>query len=183
MRKAPSAAMSSGSIRSGARVFLRALVLLAVALGTLQAQGPPPGPRAPGISWWESPWWNGAAAQDLNLSDGQKNDINAIVKDYRSKMMDMRSAIGKADRDVAAAFAENPVDPHKANDSIEKLATARGDLTRALSQMSLKVRLVLTAEQWQELQQRAFVGRGRGKRERRPGERGPGVAPESAAKQ
>jgi Spy/CpxP family protein refolding chaperone len=179
--------MSGGFFRVGGSVFLRALagVLLALAPAAIRAQGPPPGPPPPaGLSWWERPWWNGAAAQDLNLSDGQKNDINAIVKDYRSKMMDMRGAIGKADRDVAAAFAESPVDPHKANDAIEKLAAARGDLTRALSQMSLKVRLVLTAEQWQDLQQRAFVGRGRGKgRDRRPGEGGPRNVPQSAAKQ
>jgi Spy/CpxP family protein refolding chaperone len=152
----------------------------------MKAQGPPgpPGPPPPGISWWECPWWNGSAAQDLNLSDAQKNDINAIVKDYRSKMMDLRSAIGKADADVGAAFGENPVDPRKANDAIEKLATSRGDLTRSLSQMSLKVRLVLTAEQWEGLQQRALESRGRGAgRGRRLGGRGPGLAPQSATKQ
>jgi len=174
--------------RVGGRASLYALgaLLLAYCPGYVLGQGPPPGPsRPPGISWWESPWWNGAAAQDLNLTDAQKSDINTIVKDYRSKMMDMRSTISRADGDVAAAFAENPVDPHKANDAIEKLAAARGDLTRALSQMSLKIRLVLTAEQWQDLEQRSFANRmrpGKG-RERRPGDRRPGIIPQSEAKQ
>jgi len=136
--------------------------------GPRLGQGFGVGPRA-GPSWWESPWWNGAAAQELNLSDAQKTEIGGIVKDYRARMMDMRTAIEKADKDVAAAFSENPVDQKKANEAIERLAAARGDLTRALSQMSLKVRVVLSAEQWQELQQREIENRdarlkGRGRR-------------------
>jgi len=146
-------------------------VLLFAAAGTLFAQGPRPFP-----SWWESPWWNTSVAQDLNLTEAQKTDINATVKDYRAKMMDLRTAMQKADSDVQAAFGENPVDPRKANDAIEKLASARGDLTRALSQMSLKVRTVLTAEQWQELERRSLAARG-GIRER-GGERRPRRGPD-----
>ncbi len=133
----------------------------------LLAQGPPSAqesrPPRPFVSWWEGPWWNGRAAQALNLSEAQKTDINGIVKDYRTKMMDLRVAMQKADGDVEAAFSENPVDQRKANDAIEKLAAARGDLTRTLSQMSLKLRLVLTAEQWQALQERNSSGRGEGR--------------------
>ncbi len=143
---------------------------LAVTAGTAVAQtAPSPGPaggaqeaRTPRgfSSWWEGPWWNGRAAQALNLSEAQKADINAVVKDYRTKMMDLRTAMQKADGDVEAAFGENPVDARKANDAIEKLAAVRADLTRTLSQMSLKMRLVLTAEQWQELERRSPAGRG-----------------------
>jgi Spy/CpxP family protein refolding chaperone len=135
----------------GARVWL----LLMAFAGVLLAQGPRPFP-----SWWENPWWNSSVAQDLNLTDAQKTDINAIVKDYRPKMMDLRAAMQKADSDVEAAFGENPVDQRKASDAIEKLAAARGDLTRALSQMSLKLRTVLTVEQWQDLERRSFAARG-----------------------
>jgi Spy/CpxP family protein refolding chaperone len=161
-------------------------VLLCAFAGRLPAQGPPltPGSRASGF-WWESPWWNGAAAQGLNLTETQKTDINGIVKDYRSKMMDLRSTVDRADKDVAAAFGENPVDQKKANDAIEKLAASRGELTRTLSQMSLKLRMVLTADQWQELQQRSIEARnGRGKgRGRRTDAARSGQAPPSAAKQ
>jgi Spy/CpxP family protein refolding chaperone len=151
------------------------------------AQGPRPlasGPRSP-VFWWENPWWNGAAAQDLNLTETQKTDINAIVKDYRNKMMDLRSTIDKADKDVAAAFGENPVDQKKASDAIDKLAASRGELTRTLSQMSLKLRMVLTADQWQELRQRSTeVRNARGKgRQRRTDDARSRQAPPNAAKQ
>jgi Spy/CpxP family protein refolding chaperone len=163
----------------GARLGLP-LVALA---GTLLAQGPP----RPLLSWWESPWWNSSVAQDLNLTDAQKTDINGIVRDYRPKMMDLRAAMQTADRDVAAAFGENPVDQRKANDAIDRLAAARGDLTRALSQMSLKLRTVLTAEQWQELERRSLAARRFNKDDRRP-RRGPDARstptpPASASKQ
>ena len=42
----------------------------------------------------------------------------------------------------------------RANDAIEHLATARGELTRTISQMTLRRRTILTDEQWQELQRR-----------------------------
>jgi Spy/CpxP family protein refolding chaperone len=165
------------------RTIHAGLWLLLAAVPSL-AQGPPPPstqesrPSRPFVSWWEGPWWNGRAAQALNLSDTQKTDINGIVKDYRTKMMDLRTAMEKADSDVEAAFSENPVDQRKANDAIEKLASARGDLTRTLSQMSLKMRVVLTAEQWQQLQQRSPAGRGeRGIGRGRRGFEGNGAPP------
>jgi Spy/CpxP family protein refolding chaperone len=100
--------------------------------------------------------------EDLNLTDAQKSDINGILKDFRSKLIDSRDAMVKADAEVQTAFDENPVDQRKAMDAIDRLAAARGDMTRSLSQMSLKIRGVLTAEQWQELQRRRAGGRGRG---------------------
>jgi Spy/CpxP family protein refolding chaperone len=171
----------------GAAVWL----LFGAVQGALLAQGPrlAQGSRPPLASWWERPWWNSPLSQDLNLSDAQKTDINAIVKDYGAKMMDLRTTMEKADSDVAAAFAESPVDQRKANDAIEKLAAARGDLTRTLSQMSLKLRVVLTAEQWQDLQRRSPGSRGgigeRGMGRGRRGFAGRGVPPPppSATKQ
>ena len=55
---------------------------------------------------------------------------------------------------LADQFNRNPVDPGKTNEAIERLVDARSDLTRTLTQLSLKLRLVLTEQQWQELQRR-----------------------------
>ena len=103
-------------------------------------------------------------------------------------MVDIRKSIESADRDLEAVFNnENPVDHRKAGEAIERLAGARGDMTRALSQMSLKLRTVLTAEQWQELQRRqpgrlGFPTGGRRGPGGRPN-RAPSGAPTSATKQ
>jgi Spy/CpxP family protein refolding chaperone len=160
----------------------RLLIFLIALPMAIWAQGPRPFP-----AWWERPWWDSAVVQDLNLTDAQQTEIRATVKEYRDRVVEIRKTIESADRDLGAVFAENPVDQRKAGDAIERLVSARGELTRTLSQMSLKLRTVLTAEQWQELERRqpgrpgpSFGGR------RRPGERpnrGPRAAPSSATKQ
>ena len=57
---------------------------------------------------------------------------------------------------------EGTTDPRRANEAIDRLAAARAELTKVVSQMSLKLRGVLTAQQWQELQRRG-PGRGPGR--------------------
>jgi hypothetical protein len=44
------------------------------------------------------------------------------------------------------------VDQGKTNQAIEQLIAARSTLTRSLSELSLKLRVLLSAVQWQELQ-------------------------------
>jgi Spy/CpxP family protein refolding chaperone len=134
------------------------------------------------------PWWDSPVVQDLNLTEAQQTEIRATVKEYRDRVVEIRKAIESADRDLEAVFNnENPVDQRKASEAIDRLASARGDLTRTLSQMSLKLRTVLTAEQWQELQRRqpGRLGLPTGGR-REPGgrpNRVPTAPPNSATKQ
>ena len=68
--------------------------------------------------------------------------------------MNVRAAVNQAEQALAEQFNRNPVDPGKTNEAIERLVDARSDLTRTLTQLSLKLRLVLTEQQWQELQRR-----------------------------
>jgi Spy/CpxP family protein refolding chaperone len=100
------------------------------------------------------PWWDSPIARDLNLTDAQTKQIRATVKEYRDRLVDLRAIVQKADGELQDIFNEDPVDQRKANDAIDRLVNARADLTRTLSQMSLKLRGVLTAQQWQQLQQR-----------------------------
>ena len=69
----------------------------------------------------------------------------------------MRVAVNQAEQALADQFNRNPVDPAKTNEAIERLVDARSDLTRTLTQLSLKLRLVLNAQQWEELQRRRPV--------------------------
>lgn len=107
-------------------------------------------------------WWEGKIARDLNLTDVQEKQITAIRREYALKFFDLREAVTKAEGELAVDFDESPVDQRKSNEAIERLAAAHADLYRATSQMDLKIRTVLTAEQWQELKKRAPRGPGRG---------------------
>jgi Spy/CpxP family protein refolding chaperone len=67
-------------------------------------------------------------------------------------LIDVRAEVNKAEIDLQAQFDHDPVDQAKANQAIERLIAARTDLTRTLSQMSLKLRTVLTEQQWRDLE-------------------------------
>jgi Spy/CpxP family protein refolding chaperone len=134
------------------RWFLTAAVLPAVLLAQ-PAQPARPGARQ-GPALWEGAWWNSPIVQTMDLSETQRKDIRGTVREYRGHLMDLREAVQRADSDLEIALGESPVDQRKANEAIEHLATARGELTRTLSQMTLRLRTILTNEQWQELQRR-----------------------------
>jgi len=140
------------------RTFVLAVVVMPAAL---LAQGPRQGP-----AWWESPWWNSPLVQNLDLNEAQQKEIRTTVREYRGHLMDLREAVQRADGDLQVALDQTPLDQRKANEAIEHLATARGELTRTISQMTLRLRTILTNEQWQELQRRQA--------ERRPGPLGRG---------
>jgi Spy/CpxP family protein refolding chaperone len=125
-------------------LILAAFALPVLFCARLSAQ-PPRGPR---------PWWDGEIAKDLNLSDAQTKQIAQTRRDFRQRMFDVRAEVNKAEAAVEAAFNQDPVDQAKANEAINQLAAARGEMTKAVSQMDLKLRMTLTADQWQQLQQK-----------------------------
>jgi len=123
----------------------RAIVLLLLATGALCAQMPK------GIyAWWSRP----EIRRDLNLSPQQQRRIQATVKQFRPHLVDVRTAVERAEVDLQAQFDRDPVDEARANQAIGRLIEARSDLTRTLSELSLKLRMELTEKQWQELQRR-----------------------------
>ena len=130
--------------------MLRSIVLAVLLAASLCAQMP-----KGFYAWWSSP-----IAKDLNLSPAQRQKIHTTVVQFRPHLIDVRADVAKAEIDLEAQFNHDPVDQAKANAAINHLIAARSDLTRTLSQMSLALRLVLTEEQWTELQRRRPV-RGR----------------------
>jgi Spy/CpxP family protein refolding chaperone len=96
--------------------------------------------------------------RDLNLSEAQQTQISTICKDSSKKVSELRDTWKKAEAELQAAFDESPVDQAKSNNAIEHLSAARSDLFRATSQMELKIRTVLTDEQWQQLKLRQRRG-------------------------
>jgi Spy/CpxP family protein refolding chaperone len=123
----------------------RSLILLALVSSSLFAQMPK------GIF----PWWNrGEIVRNLNLTPAQREQIRSTVRQFRPHLLNVRLEVNQAEQALVEQFNRNPVDPAKANDAIERLVDARSDLTRTLSQLSLKLRLVLNDQQWQELQRR-----------------------------
>jgi Spy/CpxP family protein refolding chaperone len=126
----------------------RAVVLAVVGALVCSVAGLAQLPR-PTFAWWSSP-----IAQDLKLTDDQRNQIRLTIKDYRPRLLELRASLERAESDLENEFNQASVDSRKANDAIDRFASARGDLTRTLSQMSLRLRTVLKPEQWEELQRK-----------------------------
>ena len=124
--------------------MLRLFVVAAMLAGSSSAQMP-----KGFYAWWASPM-----VKDLNLTPSQTQQIRSTVKQFRPRLIDVRAEVAKAEIDLEAQFSHDPVDQTKANAAIERLIGARGELTRLLSQLSLKLRTVLTEQQWVELQKR-----------------------------
>ena len=139
---------------------LRRYLLLSTILATpvaLRAQAPPAG---------FFPWWDGPMVNNLNLTDAQRAEIRSVIRDYRGRLRDVRDAVQKAETELDEVFNEDAVDQHRGTDAIDRLTKARAEMTRSVSELSLRMRSILTPQQWQELRQRQqqidVAGRGRG---------------------
>jgi Spy/CpxP family protein refolding chaperone len=123
--------------------MLRSVVLMFALAGVLLAQMPK--------SLY--PWWsNKIVVRQLNLSNSQVQQIRGVVSQYRAQLLEDRAKVIRAEQNLEDQFNHDPVDQPKANQAIEQLIAARTGLTRSLSELSLKLRVLLTAVQWQELQ-------------------------------
>jgi Spy/CpxP family protein refolding chaperone len=116
------------------------------------------------------PWWDRPFAKDLNLTNAQRRQIRATIQDFRPRLMDARAAVEKAEVELQNAFEADSVDERRANQAIDDLARARDGLTRTVSQMALQLRMILTPQQWHEVQARRdqMMMRGRMRRQNAP---------------
>lgn len=121
----------------------RWLPLLAVTLALGVAQAQPP------IPWWENPIGNG-----LVLSEAQRDRINSIVSEFRDRLTMERQDAERAEREFESVVNADTVDSRRGWLAIDQLVKARGVFTKDISTMTLRLRAVLTADQWRTLQER-----------------------------
>ena len=121
------------------------LFLILAVPAAMNAQGP----RGGFFPWWDSPMVSG-----LDLTETQRTEIRSVIREYRGRMVEVRDAVQKAEGDLDAVFNEDTVDQQHGSEAIDRLTKARADMTKSVSEMSLRMRAVLTSQQWQELQRR-----------------------------
>lgn len=111
----------------------------------------------PPFAWWENPVANG-----LTLSEAQRSLVTQIVGEYRDRLTIERREAERAEREFEAVVNAETVDSQRGRAAIDQLVKARGVFTQDVSQMTLRLRAVLTAEQWRSLQARRSGKEGRG---------------------
>jgi len=143
---------------------VRKILLVGFALaGALSAQ--PPRPPIATQDWWR----NQVVVNSLNLSDAQTKQLNSIQASYVGRLKELYAAVNAAEGNLESLFNQAAPDEIKADAVINQYAHAREDLTRTLSKLALQIRYLLTAEQWQDLQNLQSgrgprLGQGRGRR-------------------
>ena len=158
---------------AGARIFALIVALAA----TAGAQGPPPGPEGRGPyrggpvrgrptpdmlagKWWTSP----GLANRLGLSDDQTKRLDQVYQQSRLKLIDARAALEKAEAQMDPLLAPDHPQESAVLAQIDRIAEARAELEKANARMLFAFRMVLTPEQWKDLQSRDAGPGGRGMR-------------------
>lgn len=102
---------------------------------------------ASGFAWWSNP----VLVKEINLTPDQTEKIRQIVRSYRDRLYDARNSVQKAEARLDDMMNDDVVDPNATKPVIEQLAAGRSTSTRLVTEMSVQVRAVLTADQWHQL--------------------------------
>ncbi len=144
-------------------------LLLAVAATTWGANlDLPPG------KWWE----DARVAERVGLSQAQQGEIRDLVYEHARRMIDLNAAVKRSELELADLVDRDRLDVTKVRAAFTAFQDARRALEDERFEMMLAIRKVLTAEQWQGLQelrqevQRRRALRGDDGPERRPRPRG-----------
>jgi len=144
-----------------------ALTLGCLSLGATwlaaQPMGVPPG------RWWERP----RVAEQLGLTGEQKTKLDSAALASARIMIDLKAEVEKAELDLKAAADIEPLPAARVREAFKALQQARARLESERFEMLLKVREVLTREQWRKLQELK-----RDRLRERGGPAGEGASPE-----
>jgi Spy/CpxP family protein refolding chaperone len=121
-------------------------LMLLTALGAASQTGPT------GLMgrWWKMP----AMAQALNLTPEQQAKMEEVFQQNRVRLIDTNAAVDREEAIMDGLMAADPLDPVKIRAQIDRVAQARAELEKANANMLLGMRLLLTKEQWQILEER-----------------------------
>jgi protein CpxP len=118
-------------------------------------------------------WWNNPElAQQLNLTDQQKHQMDDIFLQHRLKLIDLNANLEKQETLLHPMIESDQPDEAKILTQIDAVAQARAELEKANARMLFDIRKTLTPDQWQKLKAMREEHRQGGKM-MRDGRRGP----------
>jgi Spy/CpxP family protein refolding chaperone len=112
--------------------------------------------------WWEREM----VAKELALTQEQKVKLEAVTLEHAKRMIDLKASVDKAELDLRAAADVDPFNPRQVRESFSSFQQARSRLESERFEMLLKVREIVTVEQWRKLRDLAQQA-GAAKREQR----------------
>jgi periplasmic protein CpxP/Spy len=143
------------------------LVAFPLAAGLAFAQGPGNGPGiAPGFGDHRPPmerafrfegthgqfWNNPKLVEQLQLTEGQRKDMDAILLSHRSQLIDLHAAEQKAELEMQPLMGADQPNETAILAQIDKIAATRAELEKANARFLLAIRAKLTPDQWKQVQ-------------------------------
>lgn len=129
------------------------------------AQGPGQPPPGPGFGFHRPPmeralgpgpegrWWNDSAMiEKLGLSEDQRKNMDDILLQHRTQLIDMRAAVEKAEIALEPLMSADTPNEAQVLAQIDKIAQARAELEKANARFLLAIRSKLTPDQYRQLQ-------------------------------
>jgi len=154
------------------------LTVFFLTAGGAWAQEPPGpgGPHGPGPMPHGQWWKNSEVVKDLGLTEAQVSQIEAAFFEHRRSLIDLRAELEHKELDLQTLMDADRPDTAKVSGQIDAVLAARNKLEKSNAMMLLKIRQVLSVEQWKKLQARHQLMRAREMRMRGMGMR-PGPEP------
>jgi len=136
------------------------LIVPAIALAQ-KAPPPPPPPPAPPQAAAPSPppppgglgkWWkNSSAVRDLELSPAQVEQIESAFLQHQPRLSQLRAELLQSEQQLKAALQSEQLNEGVIRAQSQAIGQLRLVLENENSEMTLKMRRVMTAEQWRRL--------------------------------
>ena len=109
------------------------------------------GPRG---RWWNNP----ELVQKLNLTPDQQKQMETVFEQSRQGLMDLSGTVRQEEMAMRPLLSADAPDENKILAQIDRVAQARAELEKSNARMLLRLRRVLTPEQWKTLQAEAPRG-------------------------
>jgi len=98
-------------------------------------------------------WWaDSQIVARLGMTPAQQKKMDDIFQQNRLKLIDLTAALDKEEALLEPMVEADQPDATKIRAQVDRIAQARGELEKANANMLLGIRLVLTPNQWRDLQ-------------------------------
>lgn len=103
----------------------------------------------------EGKWWrNEDVIRELQLTEDQQKQLEKIFYNHLEKAIDLRAKIEKEELKLRELLDQNTIVEKQVLSQVETLLDARKEIEKIRAELFLKVRMLLTYEQWQKVKNR-----------------------------
>lgn len=140
--------------------------------------GPPGGfPGMPGMLGFGKDWWrNSEIAQQINLSDQQKQQLSSTFASHRGNLMTLRGTIETDEGKLRDLLEQDQPQQAQVLAQLSQLQSDRNAMEQEFTVMTLAFRGILTPDQWKQLRslsQQKMMNFREHHQGRSPGQNGP----------